>query len=296
MSVIMVLERSAGASAQADAQGKRSYTRHDRVIVDDVNDGPLTVGIDYRVPKAWDFYLAGNDIDIFARVKNIHVTKPGDDWQYYDVEVQYDNTMMELPDNPLMRPHIISVGKGVYQKVLWKSFGTPPAPILNSANCYFDPPIVVDDNRPTISIQRNEDDSIDPIDIASDYCNRTNSTTFLGLDVNTVLCTSISGTRQYENDIWYWSMTYEFQYRADDWNEAILDQGTMELAVDPADGKIKPSKIPDPINKGFVSEPVPLDANGKALWRTKPNPVPADFHFITYDLYDAVDFSPLNLP
>ena len=64
----------------------------------------------------------------------------------------YDPT--QFPENPLNHPIKISWGENRFEQTCFEDRNGNP--VVNSAGDYFDPPIAIDDSRPTLRIVRNE--------------------------------------------------------------------------------------------------------------------------------------------
>src|SRR5207245_2866104 len=83
------------------------------------------------------------------------------------------------------------------QSTVWKdAYGKG---ILNSAGQYFDPPPMMDDSRPRLSIARNEP-VFNPA-IAINYQDAVNTDGFLGFTAGQVRVSGISASNESENNI-----------------------------------------------------------------------------------------------
>lgn len=191
--------------------------------------------------------------------------------------------------HPLDRPWEIEWDGETFQTIAEQDlFGNP---INNSAGQYFDPPVQVDNVRPTLVIQRNEASFNGSL--ALQYQEAINSDPFFGGAPYTVKCKKIKSKRVIEEwapatgedpiEVEYWPTTYEFHYWYRTWWLFPLDQGRYEhQSGQPELVSIKDSDgIP-------VVDPVPL--NGFGL-QVPPADLPQGAFFMTYRYYRELPFA-----
>ncbi len=287
MSIVAVNELFEGREAQENEKGQRFYTRVFQVVTDDPNDGPLTAARATGVPRRGALYSAGNEVDLAARVRRITPSQNPESPRLWEIRIEYDTVREEQDENPLNRPYEVNWDFAQFTRPVWRDiFGNA---ILNSARQYYDPPVEIDDSRPVLSVTRNEG-GFNP-GLAIEFQDAINSDTFLGFSPGTVKVAKIAAQSQFENNWFYWRVTYEFNFRREGWNISILDQGRYELR----NGKPVPIREFDTsgveIPFSHVTDPVPLNGAGLRL----PNPSPDTVIYGTYQVYRERDFSFLNL-
>lgn len=300
-----------GRAGSAETGGKgnegiqRRYTRCFRVITDSVVYDSLAVMSITGVPRLFDQYVTTLVVDLGARCHSVSARQT-DEPRIWEVDAQYSTSPSDIgekqkEDNkgadgktPTQKPAEISYGSERYTKVIKRATrigdtgDIPNAPIASSAGEEFDPPIEIDDTRPTLTITRNEAafDSSMP----SQYCDKLNSDPFFGFAAGQVKCMSITAVTQHDQDQDFWKVTYLFHVRPVDpgWNVKILDAGFWE--INQATNKrtlIRARNRP-------VPAPWPLDAQGHALSEAA---VQADSVFFReYRVYNKTAFAPLALP
>ena len=108
--------------------------------------------------------------------------------------------------------------------------GGTPKPLRNSAGDEFIDPIQIENHSPVLVIQKNIGNIQSIIDWNLEYNQSTNSSSFRNGDPRTVKFVPIRvGDEQFENGILYYPATFAFAYKADTWDEAIVNQGYYHL-------------------------------------------------------------------
>jgi len=201
----------------------------------------------------------------------------------YTITVQYGplsgSQQPDQPANPLDRRPTVAIEGVTYERIAdVTSLGNP---IVNTANCPYDPPVMRDDLRVVIRITRNEED---PIDLAAVFApsDKINDATWYGLDAKTVKMMPPRVARMYHPESGpYWQVEREYHWRPDTWTYKIPSMGVQEL-----DGSGKLVKILD--ERGIpVDTPRFLDADGHKLTP------PVDHTNIIIDdflVYEEIDF------
>lgn len=160
-------------------------------------------------------------------------------------------------------------------------------PVVNSAGQLFADPLVRDDDRPVLTVLRNERVDAYSDTLADTYRDTVNKYVWNGYPAKTVKCKSITTSEPQFNagsGWYYFAVTYVFEFDRDTFAKEIVDQGFSEL--DPTTGKLK--KINDEDGQPF-SEPQNLDGSGAPL------PVGDPTVFLTIDLYEEKDFAVFNI-
>jgi hypothetical protein len=261
MAVLSVDLMWQGDGGEMNDRLRRRYAKKFRVICDDVSDGPPTVMLAAGIPRIGDPYQLFTDGDAGAwctRVRPQRTSEPN----VYEVDAEYGSDMVDpalQAQNPLERPADIEVDFVTAERALEKDRNGKP--ILNSAGVPFLPPITMPENRLQITIGRNEPGPLD-VDVMTKYNESTNSDQFWNKPPFSWKL-GLKATRQYENGVLFWRVTYVLQYREDLWNPTrVLDAGFEELTTD---NPPKLRVILDDVTRTPVSRPQLLDGQGHRL-------------------------------
>jgi len=274
------------------SEGKRKYTVVLQCLSNDPNDEAVTVlnaaadflGIPVGTPT-YVIYNIGNGSDSFAKLKTMTArcvakSSPGE-FKEWLVTLEYDSEAEQQQDNPLMRPTQISGSFQEYQKAIWKDRNG--SMIVNKANQPFDPPIELPDARPVLTMTRNEV-NYDMAYFAANFVNRINSTPWYGGATGQWRCANIAGAGPHvENDIVFYTLTYEFQFRYEGWQPQISNRGKKD----------KDGKPCVDANNNISDEPQLLKSDGTQV----PHPVTLSAeNFVTPLVFLEADFNDLALP
>jgi hypothetical protein len=269
---------------------QRTYRRKYIVITDDPYDGPVFIG--QQLP-----YFIGN---YYRLVDNMGVTREHDfssfvnslaircvskDACQWEAVLEYGPYNPQIfQANPISWPIKIAWGGTKFERVY--QYDINGIAITNSAGQYFDPPVVGDDSRINLKIERNEP-VYNPA-IAAAYKDAVNSDVFFGGNPGTWKLALPTADLEYNVDSgtpdgFYYRITYNFEYRIEGWQALILDQGTMVL-----DGG---NRLTNALGSDGapVSSPIPLNGAGKAL------PAGGTPTFLAFDIYTPMPFAQLNL-
>lgn len=294
MGIVSVHELKGVRTGKIDSNWKRSYRRAWRVITDNPLTGALEVRLSIPVQLGYIYEIrnpvtgARLEFDNYAFALNIEAALDGsanDDCQWI-VTVDYgawDPT--QFPENPLFAPIKITWGGSRFQRVCELTVPDSDGnahPVINSAGDYFDPPIMIDDSRPTLQIVRNEP-YFNP-HLALSWKDTVNGYAFYGFPPNTVKLSMPTGDLQY-NPVcgFYYVITYEFEINPDGWIKLILDQGMKVW-----DGT---SPFPQPAKNtdgSDVTSPVLLNGSGGQL------AIGSTPTYIAFQVYYMADFSLLG--
>lgn len=292
---IEFVEYQPSGSLVFDPQSKfwrREYTRNIEVRATDANVGPIDIigALGFGLGATYAFR---GEFDTHAFLNSVEVnpdTGKSDDYLIWNMTLRYGPlNPTEWPEDPTQQPPEIRGGFAQFEEVCQQDLDGKP--ILNTANDAFDPPVMRDRSRPTLSISDNVmPDAFDPL-LAEVYADSVNDGAFIGADPGTVKVTSISYEYLFNPFIgWYWHRNFEFEYRKDTWKKVILDAGLYQL--DPSDGI---TKIPILVNGIAVQEPQLLNGKGIPL----PNQAQSSYlnaaNYLTFEVYKSKDFSALNL-
>jgi hypothetical protein len=257
----VVREVGADRAGRVSAGANYTYTRRWEIdVVGDANAAlvgsikvreaflaqtSIDVGTHYQLGTTGDAWYE-RDLTAFAKSFNIRCIS--DDRCTWEVVVDYEEYDPDewLP-NPLDRAALRDWGEVSTEAVAdrgWNSDGTQGGAIINSAGDYFDPPVLRDLTRPTLTIVRNEAIATlstypvwDPVGAAA-YRDTINSATWLTYPQYTVKCRSITAREAWSSKIpnglggygaKYAIVTYSFEINPDTWRAYPLDQGLRRL-------------------------------------------------------------------
>lgn len=313
-----------GQGATRESSSNRTYTATYLVKTDDEQDGPQVVLDGATLPTLYSGYSYGNDVDYQATLKSLspsrvdgnrmlwHVTAS---WETPGSKKEDNNEKGEPTSDPTLWHDDLEFSTVRFQRPVEKAFyiqgyGDPAdgvlrarnndqGPMCNSAFVPFDPPLERDDSRLHIKIGKWSRgfpaellNYVDCVNNAPWSINKPAYGFVRTFEKYTVKVNAISGTFQIVNNIPIWKVTWEFEYRWDDWTEEVLDRGlqavvTPAVSVSPSLlGKPKLERITD-LYGVPVSEPVLFDGKGNILADGQP---PVYGH---WSIYQEVDFSPL---
>lgn len=287
MAVVDVSEIWNGRFGSEDEKAIRQYARVFRVITDSILTGPAEVSVGNGLPRRFDAYQdASGYTDTLAIAQSIDIRQTDDPFTW-EVVCHYSNRTDEPAlgeTDPISRPTEIEVDFEQFQRVAENDIKGNP--IYNSAGERFDPPAEMDDSRPVIIMTRIEA-SLDYATLLQ-YQDAVNSKPWLGFAAKTVKL-RIKARRHYENNVYYWQITYTFSIRWDTWELKTLDQGYFFL-----DSNGNRQMITDKFGQPLAA-PALLDGSGNQLAYSV---VAKKFNsiFLVWDVYNSIDFNLLNLP
>lgn len=281
-----------GQEGSRSSNGVRTYTGVLQLQSDSAADSPsdaLDAAANFLgIPAAGPVYVAysfGTSFDPLAMLKKMtaRCTATGSTGEYKEwlVTCEYDSTAEQMQDNPLLRPTHISGSFQEYMKAIWKDVDGKT--IVNKANQPFDPPIELPDGRPHLVMTRNEIDYSLPY-FANNFVNRINSSPWYFGSTGQWRCVNVGGDGpNIENDVVFYTVTYEFQFRYEGWQPSISNRGKIQKDGTPCVD----------VSGNITDEPQYLDDNGKQL----PFPVSASSEtFVNPTCFFTADFNALGLP
>lgn len=329
MAVTGVTEIWNGRTATHDIGNVREYKRTFLIQTNNALDGPFQVGNNFitGLPGLFTPYVDAYGIIDFGSIVQRYTPRQTDDPFYWEVDVEYSSslTAFESPrdraasgrtgkaeqagkgsedQNPLNRPPVIRISGSRYQQEIYWTTDDPRIAIVNSAGDPFDPPVMVDATRLTITYDRNER-SLDFNKVAT-YQDVINNDPFWGQPPRTFKLNMNAGTA-YENGLFYWQVTYllEFRFGFIDSTQAFRGGWPVNV-VDKGLRYLDKNKVPQNINDSNglkISVPVPLDGQGHQLVQINPNtgklnplvylPLPSGGG--VFNVYQLVPFGPLSL-
>jgi len=270
-------ERHAPAT---NTKGARSYTRSFKLITSAKTERAYHVGSHASLPVIGEVHPD----DAGAWCTTLQVD-PSDPWKGWTVTAEY-STERELAETPTSDPAEITWGSEQFQKAAITNYAGQA--IVNSAGDPFDPPIMIDDSRPYVTVSKNL--ATVPTWVMT-YQDAVNSASFVvdGITVGTGLAKmqniSVS-PRQSRNGTSFRTVTFTIHLQKQGWLSKVLDAGFREVAYG---GELQ--NIRNPGDEELPAAPVPLDGAGMAL--TDPSPANAVYRYDT--VYETKDFSALPL-
>lgn len=269
MTAAVVQEVWSGRDGENTSRRERNYTRVFQVLVDRPTLGWEAVRLATGIPRPWESYLSASGfVDLASFCHSVQGRQKQEDPYLWDVTARYSN-QIDRPDinnieNPLLRPADIAYDSAPVMVPVW--YDRDGSPVVNSADQSFDPPVEEEEQRLVIQITRNQV-LYDAVGYLA-YYNSVNQDPFFGFPPGMVLCKKITGRRQYENGVFYWPTTFEFNVRLnrdenvpveDTWAFKILDQGWYEKTLG---GKLK--LMTDAFGRPLTA-PRLLDGGGQPL-------------------------------
>lgn len=187
-------------------------------------------------------------------------------------------------ESPLAEPAKVVWGKSTRLVALAKALNDPPTnrqnKFVTGAGQPFSKNPEIDFGMLSLTITRNEAD-FDAVD-REQYWETTNAWPFYGFLANSVLCTSITGSRDYRNKTTFWPVTYQFLLdstgNAHKWRP--VNKGTQYLTT----GDDLTTRKDNPSNTGRPQE-VFLRADGTVL-PDASDPVVLDFTIYAESNFD----------
>jgi len=299
MAVVEVNEDYDRSGAQE--QTKTDFTRTFKVLCDDKRDGAAVVFSSPEIPGILSSYICtGSEAwsSALLRSRASKLLGGNDDDGYlhlvtcrYSTKGEGDETAGQ--ENPILQPTQISIRTNRFQKAVSKDRTEPqPRAIVNSAGCPFDPPLEIDDSRPSIILKKNV--TFFSLAWLEDYKDATNSDPYLGFVKYFWKISSIYADRTFWDAptggrFYYWAV--ELEIEGNDllwWPTKVLDYGRLQRG--PANTLLPIRVGPD---RRPVQEPVPLNGAGAPHDDLgDPNLEP---HFREFDIYKRRSFGALGL-
>jgi hypothetical protein len=289
MGIESVEEMLGVRTAKINSQWQKTYRRGWRVQTTSPlvsaqavrNACPVQLGKRYEQTDA-----LGNVVDFdktaFCQSLDVQIDPSCDDdctWIIIADYGPYDPT--QFPENPLNHPIKITFGANRFEKPAEEDVDGNA--VLNSAGDYFDPAATMDDSRSTLRVVRNEQYYDERY--ATVWRDKVNESNWNGYAPGTVKILPITSEMEYSGVCgFYYVVQYEFEINSDGWKKRILDQGLRVLDSGTGNQKLAHDENGQP-----ATSPVLLDGNGGQL-EVGDSPV-----YLEYQVYQEIDFGPLNL-
>lgn len=283
--------------------GKYSVTRKFIVQSNTISDGPIIVTAAIGVPRLYEFYAFGNELQTYVRCRSVAAERITDGSLSWMVTAEYstpepkdfgrEGTGQEVEgqfENPLLELAQVSFGSECVQVPVYGVFDPSTGTVMvckNSAGQTYVPPPMMDQDRLTLTITRNEIITAPHPQTALTFQNTCNSDTWWGASAGQVKCKTIVSAREVKNlpsgsPFPYLKVTYVFNF-LNSWDLSILDSGDYYQTV--TMGPL----IPFQDQSGNTITGL-LDGSGNAL-ASGGTPV-----FNSFRVYARNPFAALNLP
>lgn len=279
MAVVFKEEIGAGRTA-TNNMGVRTYQRQFRLETTSRADGPYAVGSDSNVPVIGEAHPE----DALAYCNTLQVDNT-EDWKGWTVTASYTTERVGVSETATSDGAIITWGSEQFQKPA--VFDKDGDLIVNSAGDPFDPPLMMDDSRRVVTVEKNL--SSVPAWILS-YQDAVNSDTFsvdgVSIAAGIAKMQSVTvGPVQIRGATAYRTVTFTMHLQRDGWILQPLDAGFRKK-----DGTDRVNITNDGDND-LPAAPVPLDGSGDVL----TDPSPTNCVFLSFDVYKTLAFSSLPL-
>jgi hypothetical protein len=262
-----------------NTKGQRSYTRTFKLTTSAKTERAFHVGSHASLPVIGEVHPD----DAGAWCTTLQVD-PSDPWKGWTVTAEY-STERELAEDPTNDPAEITWGYEQFQKPAVTNYAGQA--ILNSAGDPFDPPIMIDDSRPVVTISKNLASVPVWVFTYQDAINL-GSFTVDGITVDAGLAKMQDikiVRRQSRNGTSYRTVTFSIHLQKQGWSSKQLDAGFRQIGYGGGRENIRNS-----VDDELPAAPVPISA-GAAL----NDPDPATAVYRTDVVYESKDFSVLPL-
>jgi hypothetical protein len=287
MPIVSVKEQFSGRDTSQSVKRERTYKRVFHVLTDDPRTGGFAVraALGIQIGEPYQLGTPGPDLwaegDTGSFATSIRASVSSEDGLTWTAEVDYGPYEPETAESPLDEPEDVSWDQVTFEiPVDYDANGTA---ILNSAGDPYDPPVMIEDDRPVLTIVRNELEYNS--DLSDLYRGSVNASAFFGKAPGTVKCMPMRAQRLWSpnlniNEGYYWKVTYTFHVNRDGWKRKLLDQGYQEL-VSGVRKKILVDGLP-------ASQPQLLNGSGLKL------AVGSDPVYKEFTVHKPRDFSVFN--
>ena len=261
-----------------NTKGIRAYTRSFKLKTSLQTERAYHVGSHVSLPAVGEVHPD----DVMAWCVSLSVD-PSDPWRGWTVTAEY-STEREIAEDPTADPAVITWSSEQFQKAA--IVNADGEAIVNSAGDPFDPPLMIDDSRPNVSVSKNV--LVVPAWVLT-YQDAVNNASFVidGITVATGLAKiqSISiGAEQSRNGTTFRNLSFTLHLQRQGWQSNILDAGFRQLGY----GSVL-ENIRNAGDDELPAAPVPLNGLGVAL----DNPSPATAVYRVDTIYQTKDFSVL---
>lgn len=230
------------------------------------DDGPLAIRAHASCPVKGSSYTYGSESDSSIVCTGVSIAAKPDltsgfaGSKVWIVSATYSNTVDsgsvgEDEEDPLDDPPVYEFSFAKYQIPALEDIDGEA--IKNGADEAFDPPYLVDENRPIVTVTRNEL-SFSPA-VAVEYQDAVNSDAFAGVDPGVAKIVGISARTATRGSVSYFVVTYEIEFRWQGWNPTRI----LAIGYRYRLNETGPSmNYVDPVTKQAPTTPILLQLNG----------------------------------
>jgi len=308
MSVVSVkrIKEPGSRSGTSNQLWQRTYKEIWHVVFDNCESGPATIyqgvtdpNTGAKLPAVGNSYFVTTvESDNYSFVQTLNPRFKGalaNNQGLWEVEIDYGPyDPAEFPQNPVDWPLIMWWGSHKYEKPIEEDINGDA--IVNSAKDKFADPILIDDSRPVLYVQRNEPvHGFDPL-LADNLRDNINSVDWVhGTGASQIVFPQFAvkfSDRTMDKPVknpvdgtYYYQCVYAFEFDKSKWKVFPLDQGFAFLDTSSPPNRVK---LLDKDGQPY-SEPVLLNGSGEI------NPTNAAAVFLEFDVYPEVDFAIFNM-
>lgn len=297
MTVAPAKERRDKRTFRFAPDGARSYRRTFLVITDTKTDGPQAILNAEDLPRHLDAYSVVGQVDNGALAVGVTCRQLPKTPLHWEVTVIYESDIGDKDKleqgggadggvnigDPLLEPAVVTFGFEVFRIVATEDVGGPdPIALVSSSEQPFEPPLMIDDSRPVLTVERNER-AFDPLQ-AIQFKDTVNRDAFLGAEAETVKVKGITAVKQFQPanpDVAFWRVVYIFLFKREGWRLRPLDTGTRVRAANGVDF--------EPYTEDGVVTEVRLDGAGNKLGEGEKDV------FLDFTVYELENFEELNI-
>lgn len=282
-----LLEGRNGKIALSGTKIVRTYFQRYIAVTDDQSNDEALIEAYINANPGTPKFLSSHPNFLFALLtdRTIAQQDKGQDGRIWHIDCNYttDIPPVSPTENPLDMPAKVEYRSQKRKRVIWVDLDGKPC--VNTAYQLFDPPLEIDETGAIVTITRNESSfgfasHILPME------NHTNASSIWGAAAETLLIQEVTGQNAWHEGAQYWVVKYVIEYNERGWKESILSRGMMQIE---SAGKLTRCKD---ANKQDVTEPVPLDTNGKQI---PASSLPGAAYFKEFRTKNTYDFSLLNI-
>lgn len=275
MTITQVNEIWQGRDGSGDVSGERQYSRVFRVITNNKFDTAVEATVT-GTPIIGNLFPSDNT----AFCQRVTATQETFSPTVWIVTCSFSNKR-QITTNPLSDPTEFTWSSEQFQRPYFKDRSGEA--ILNSAGDPFDPPVIGDDSRVSVTMTRNVSTVPSWFLQIGDKLNSSFVTIDgIGVVAERAKIQKVSaGKQQVRNNTGFRTISTTMHVQDKSWQKSILDAGMREK--DGTDRK----HILNSKDKTKVSAPVPLDGSGNAI----TDPTPANAVYKDFDIYETFNFN-----
>lgn len=241
MALVNVTEDFQNRAGSWTVNDGRKYTRIFRVQTNSLYDGPNLAIASVGINRGDQYLPNGNEFefDLKAYANSLSASPDEDLWWTVTVEYGPYSSLFAgggPTQNPLLMP--IDVSWTLRDHEVVADIDIYGNPIQNTAGDPFDPPIIDDDPRPTMTVVRNE--AVFNYSLFAQYRRAINSDMFAGYNPLQSRVVNISPKSIFHQDVgWYYQTTYEFEFNppfspysnVNGYRRTVLNQGIRAISA-----------------------------------------------------------------